>query len=142
MNKKKYLAFLMIVLLVGLASCGKDNPVDSQDNDLVGTWVLTKIYLTALGNMAVDPAEYGISGTFILRNDKTFTATFKFPDSETPEVETGTWSVADGKITLKSSMGETEELPYSRNGNKLTVDTILELPMIGEQPAKLEFTKQ
>lgn len=140
---KKFSLILLALLIVTLAGCKKDdNPVAPSENDLVGTWVLTQIYLTSLGNMPVNPAEYGISGSFVLRSDKTFTVTFTFPDSEGPEVETGTWSAANGKITLKSSMGESDELPYTLSGNKLNVETIIELPVLGEQPAKLEFTKQ
>lgn len=138
---KKISSMFLMLLIITFTGCKKDdNPVVSAGAELVGTWSLTKIYVTALGGIPVDPAEYGISATFIMRSDKTFSTTYTY--SNTTDTDSGTWSAANGKIALKNDAGETEELPYQLQGNKLTVDTILEIPGFGQQPVKMEFTKQ
>ncbi len=134
---------LVILLFVSLffAGCDKDDdPTSSSGDELVGTWVLTKITLISLGNTELTPQQVGYSATIIMKSDKTFSATYT--DSDGTTTDSGTWSVANGKLTLKSSLGETQELPYGKTGNKLTVETVLEVPTFGELPVRLEFTKQ
>lgn len=140
---KLYSKMLILLLFVSLfvTGCDKDDdPASSSGNELVGTWVLTKITLTSLGNTELTPQQVGYSATIIMKSDKTFTATYT--DSDGTSTDSGTWSAANGKLTLKSSTGETEELPYGLSGNKLTVQTMLEVPTFGEIPVRLEFTKQ
>lgn len=140
---KHFSKMLVILLFVSLffAGCDKDDdPASSSGDELVGTWVLTKITLISLGNTELTPQQVGYSATIIMKSDKTFSATYT--DSDGTTTDSGTWSVANGKLTLKSSVGETQELPYGMTGNKLTVETVLEVPTFGEIPVRLEFTKQ
>lgn len=139
--KTSKIFFLLAALVFALSSCGKDdNPTSSDGSELVGKWKLTKITLTTVGNLELSPNDIGIAVTFDLKSDRTFAATVT--DSSGTSVETGTWSVASGKITMKSSDGTSEELPYSTSGNKLFVDSIIELDNFGEVPGRMEFTKQ
>lgn len=132
---------VLIALVVAVSSCGKDdNPTSSDGSELVGKWTLTKITLTSVGNLELSPKDIGLAVTFDLKSDRSFAATVV--DSSGTSVETGTWSVANGKITMKSSDGTSEELPYSVSGNKLFVDSVVELDNFGEVPARMEFTKQ
>ncbi|MBX3007779.1 MAG: lipocalin family protein [Melioribacteraceae bacterium] len=140
MKKYNFIYILLISLLI-VTACGKDdNPTESNGDNLVGTWVLTKITIVSGGNLEISPATIGTSATIIIRSDRTFTATTT--DSEGTSTETGTWSVANGKITMKTNDGSSEEIPYTVNGNKLTIETVMEIAAFGEVQAKLEFTKQ
>lgn len=140
MRADKILMILLISLLL-ITGCSKDDsPTSSSGDELVGTWVLTKIFLTSLGNTELNPSSVGFSGTIIMKSDKTFTATFS--DSDGPSTDSGTWSVSNGKLTMKSTSGETRVWPYGLTGNKLTVETNLDIPNLGNIPVRLEFTKQ
>jgi hypothetical protein len=140
MKPYKILSLLLIVMLT-LTGCGKnDNPSSSEGDNLVGTWVLTKIILTSMGNMELNPQQVGLSGTITLKSDRTFSATFS--DADGPSTDSGTWSVSSGKISLKSSSGETQVWPFGISGNKLTIETNLDIPNLGNIPVRLEFTKQ
>lgn len=140
MKRNKFL-IVLLVLATLLASCSKDdNPTSSSGDELVGTWVLTKIILISLGNTELNPAQVGFSGTIIMKSDRTFSATFT--DADGPSTDSGTWSAANGKLTLKSSSGDTQVWPYGLSGNKLTIETNLEIPNLGNIPVRLEFTKQ
>lgn len=139
--KKYNLLYLLLIGLLIVSACSKDdNPTESNGDNLVGTWVLTKITIVSGGNLEIAPATIGTSATIIIRSDRTFTATTT--DTEGTSTETGTWSVANGKITMKTSDGSSEEIPYTVNGNKLTIETMMEIAAFGEVQAKLEFTKQ
>lgn len=142
MKLYKVFSLLMIAVIL-MTGCAKDdNPTSSAGDELVGTWVMTKIILTTLGNTELTPSAVGYSATIIMKSDRTFTANYADPDGATTDA--GTWSVANGKLSLKSSTGETEETPYTLNGNKLTIETTLDVPLISPLPVpvKLEFTKQ
>jgi len=140
--KRSALLLAVIVVAVFISSCNDDkddNPVSSSGDELVGTWVLTKIIIPSYGNAEMTPEQAGITATFILRTDRTFTVTTT--DSTGTEVETGTWSAANGKVSLKGDT-ETVEMPYTLTGNKLTVETVYTFEPFGEVNVKLELTKQ
>ncbi len=143
MNFKKILALLAAVNLLIITACkDEDNPT-SPGNNLVGVWVLTKIYLTQLNNAQINPVDYNISATFDMKSNGTFTAIENY--SGEMDTTSGTWNEAAGKIKLTTTVdgvNQTEELSYSLQGNLLLVDTVLEMPTLGEQPVRLEFTKQ
>jgi hypothetical protein len=132
---------LLVIAVILMTGCSKeDNPTSSAGDELVGTWVMTKIILTSLGNTELTPSAVGYSATIIMKSDRTFTA--NYADSDGATTDAGTWSVANGKLSLKSNDGETQETPYTLNGNKLTIETTLDVPTFGQIPVKLEFTKQ
>jgi hypothetical protein len=127
--------------LAGLvSSCKKDdNPVASNGDELVGVWVLTKIIVPAYNNAELTPDDVGVHATFDLKSDRTFKVTMT--DSSGTSIETGTWSTANGKVTLKGE-SETEEMPYTVSGNKLMVETTYTIEPFGAVAVKLELTKQ
>jgi hypothetical protein len=132
---------LLIISFALLSGCKKDeNPTSSVGDELVGTWVLTKIILTSLGNTELSPQQVGYSATIIMKSDRTFTA--NYVNSSGPSSDAGTWSVANGRLTLKSNTGGVQEMPYGLVGNKLTTDTTMDVPPLGVIPTRLEFTKQ
>ncbi|MEJ5351161.1 MAG: lipocalin family protein [Melioribacteraceae bacterium] len=142
--REKLFTLFLITLLIFTASCNKeDNPV-SPENDIVGTWVLTKLILPDYGNMEINPQQAGISVTFKMKSDHTFEATFT--DSEGSETDTGTWSVSNGKITMKSNSGETQTFDYEISGNKLRITLQMDLSEFGMPGVNtrviMEFTKQ
>lgn len=138
--RQSTLLLVLIALAVLASSCKKDDdPVSSNGDELVGIWVLTKIIVPAYGNAEMTPEQAGISATFILRSDRTFSVTTA--DSSGTSVETGTWSAANGKVSLKGDT-ETIEMPYTLSGNKLTVETVYTFEPFGEVNVKLELTKQ
>lgn len=143
MNLKKLLVLLTVVNLLIITACkDEDNPT-SPGNNLVGVWVLTKIYLTQFNNAELKPEDYDISATFDMKSNGTFTAIENY--SGEADTTSGTWSEAGGKIKLTATVDgvtETEELSYTLQGNLLLVDTTIEMPTFGEQPVRLEFTKQ
>jgi hypothetical protein len=143
MRNIKKLSLLVILLSVSIlfTSCKKDDdPVSSNGSEVIGVWVLSKVVLTSMGNIELTPDQVGTTVTFDIKANNTFTATVN--DTSGVEVETGTWSVANGKISMKSEGGETEEMAYTVNGNQLSVETIYDIPNFGLVPVKLVFTKQ
>lgn len=142
MNLKRILSLSLIVVILTMIGCKEDdNPASSSEDDLIGTWVLTSIVLTSYNNSVLTPEQAGVSGTIIMKSDKTFESTFNMNGEE--DSESGTWSATNSTITLN---GETETIvleDYSIQGNKLYVNTTIDITMLGgETPVKLEFTKQ
>ncbi|MBI1937660.1 MAG: lipocalin family protein [Ignavibacteriales bacterium] len=142
-NVRKILALLAVINLLVITACKEDDNPVSPGNNLVGTWVLTKIYLTQFNNAEIKPGDYDISATFDMKSNGTFTAIENY--SGEADTTSGTWSEAGGKIKLTATVdgvNQTEELSYTLQGNLLLVDTTIEMPTFGEQPVRLEFTKQ
>ncbi len=145
MIRKKILVSFIITLIIFATACNKDDNPVSPENDMVGTWVLTKIILPDYGNMEITPEQAGVSVTLKIKSDHTFEITFI--DSEGTNTETGTWSVSNGKITIKSSSGETQTLDYEFSGNKLRITSQMDLSGLGiagmgNMRVIMEFTKQ
>lgn len=143
MRNIKMLSFIILFLSVSIlfTSCKKDDdPVSSNGSELIGVWVLSKIVLTSMGNIELTPEQVGTSVTFDIKANNTFTATVL--DSSGTETQTGTWSVANNKVSMKSTDGETEEMAYTVTGNQLSVETIYDISTFGLVPVKLVLTKQ
>ena len=143
--KSNLLVVTYLLLFVPfIINCGDDdNPVASVD-ELVGTWDLTKITMTAgSGTLIIDkpPNEDLMIVTF--NNDKTYQTIDNLEDEDTPVTETGTWSVSGNEITLVEP-DESVTMDYSISGNKLTItftDTDEEFPD-EEVSFTMEFTKR
>lgn len=141
---KKFFLFILVAIVFTITNgCKKDdsNPTASGDQ-LVGTWVLTKVIVTTpQGKVNMTPQEAGITMTLIIKSDQTYqrTQTTQGP----PTNESGTWSVASGTLTAKATTGETLTFPYRVNGNILQLDTTTNDPSTGAVlPMTLEYTKQ
>ena len=136
---------LLIVFFSSLTfnGCKKDdsNPVAPGD-ELVGTWQLTKLTITYLGTKYdYTPAQANFSMTLVIKSDRTYQTTTV--DQGVTSIESGTWSLSNGKINIKHQDGSTESVSYTLVGNKLTYDTTSPSGPNGEElPTTLEFTKQ
>jgi len=142
-NFRKFsLLLLFMSISVLLFSCKDDeDPVSSSASDLIGTWSLTKVILTSYGNIEIDPTTQGITAIFTLKSDNTFSVSENYTSGQLVTYS-GTWSIADGKITMKSVDGETMEMPYTVSGSTLTVETTIEYSTYGTIPVKMVLTKQ
>ena len=135
------LVFMSISVLMFSCKDDEDNPTSSSASDLFGTWKLTKVVLTSYGNIEIDPTTQGITATFTLNSDYTFSVSENYTSGQIVTYN-GTWSIADGKITMKSTDGETMEMPYTVSGSTLTVETTIEYSTYGTIPVKMVLTKQ
>jgi hypothetical protein len=143
---RNFKKFSLLLVFMGVSviffSCkDEDNPTSSSESDLYGTWKLTKVVLTSYGNIEIDPTTQGIAATFTLNSDKTFSVSENYTSGQIVTYN-GTWSIADGKITMKSSDGETMEMPYTVSGSTLSVETTIEYSTYGTIPVKMVLTKQ
>ena len=114
--------------------------IQSEDTELVGTWVLTKVIVPAYNDAELTPEALGQSVTFEIKSDRSFSATVT--DSSGTDVQTGTWSVNNGVVTMTGSDNTVVTMQYSVSGNKLTVETMYNIDPFGEVNVKLELTKQ
>jgi len=135
---------LLIVFLSSIAfnSCKKDdNPLASGD-ELIGTWVLTKLTTTTpQGKVERTPQEAQFEMTIVIRSDRTYTSTTV--DHSVIDTDNGTWSVSGDKITVKHEDQTTEVMTYRISGNKLYIDrTVTDSSSGEEMPLTLEYTKQ
>ncbi len=115
--------FLTVIVLFGFValfsiSCGDDNPVASEEESIVGTWVLTKMTATFSGVTLTIPADE-MSITVTIKSDNTYQATIIEEGITTPE--TGTWSISGNTVTLTDSDGEITTATFTIEGNKLTI---------------------
>lgn len=142
--KRNFLVILIVSIIILLNGCKKDdsNPTASGD-ELVGTWVLTKIIVTApQGKINMTPQEAGLTMTVSLKSDRTYQQT-QTTTQEGQTFENGTWSVSNGTLTAKATSGNTQSFPYRIIGNTLQLDTATTDPSTGALlPMTLEFTKQ
>ena len=143
-NFRKFSLLILFISISALLFSCKDednNPTSSSASDLYGTWKLTKVILTSYGNIEIDPTTQGITATFTLNSDNTFSVSENYTSGQIVTYN-GTWSIANEKITMKSADGETMEMPYSVNGSTLTVETTIEYGNYGVIPVKMVLTKQ
>lgn len=145
MKKINYRYLLILLFSVLIISCGDDDKSSTEpelelDPAIVGTWDLTKITTTATGTpIILTPAQAGLSFTSTFNSDGTFESTIIDVDGTT--VDTGTWGVSGGVLTITLVGEEPENTPYSINGDVVTLDSTI--PYQGlDIPATLEFTKR
>ena len=108
MKWMKWFLVLSLSVAMGLVTgCGGGG---DDDDPLVGTWRATAYNGQAMpGNVTM---------TMSIRGDGTFTATTVVNGAT--EVDTGTWSAANGVLTTVSG-GETDTVPYAIDGDTLTL---------------------
>lgn len=145
MKTKKLFTILFSILILIVAGCDKEENPTGPENDIVGTWVLTKVILPDYGNMEVNPQPLGLQMTLKVNSDKTFEMTVV--DSDSTETDTGTWSISNGKITIKSNTGETLVFDYELTGNQLKITMQFDvsefgLSGMGQTRVIMVFTKQ
>jgi hypothetical protein len=122
--------------------CKEDiNAPNISENDIIGTWVLTKIIASyPSGKKELTPQEANLTMTIILNSDKTFQQNQNSKGQITNN--SGTWSIANGVLTVISTSG-TFTLLCRLYGNILQVASTIIDPDSGNiLPLTLELTKQ
>jgi hypothetical protein len=125
-----------------ISSCKEDiNAPNISENDIIGTWVLTKIIASyPSGKKELTPQEENLTMTIILNSDKTFQQNQNSKGQITNN--SGTWSIANGVLTVISTSG-TFTIVCRLYGNILQVASTIIDPDSGNiLPITLEFTKQ
>ena len=141
-QNKSLLFFSLILTALTMTGCKEDvNAPNISENDLIGTWVLTKIIASyPSGKKELTPQEENLSITIILNSDKTFQKNQNSKGQITNN--SGTWSTANGVLTIVSTSGS-YTLVCRLNGNILQVASTIIDPDSGNiLPITLEFTKQ
>jgi hypothetical protein len=122
--------------------CKEDiNLPNISENDIIGTWILTKIIASyPSGKKELTPQEANLTMTIILNSDKTFLQNQNSKGQITNN--SGTWSIANGVLTVISTSG-TFTLLCRLYGNILQVASTIIDPDSGNiLPLTLELTKQ
>lgn len=135
--------FVILLLFIGIiVSCSDDKsstepePTKNNDQALVGTWKLTKI----LAPIATTPEAVGLEllASFSANGTLQFTTT----DSDGTAIDDGSWTTADGNLTITIEGEDPATSPYTVVGN---IATISAFPVDFQGSvllASLEFTKQ
>jgi hypothetical protein len=143
-EKKSILLFsiLLPVTLFVLCGCDEDDsPTQSAENELVGTWALTRLTIvTEDGTTVLTESllgQMGASWIIELNGDNTFESRYNLGALE---IGAGTWSTSGNELTIVDSEGASA-FEYSLDGNVLTLEwTDLEDGV--EESLSGEFTKQ
>ena len=141
-HKKSLLSFFIILTALTIAGCKEDiNAPNISEKDIIGTWVLTKIIASyPSGKKELTPQEANLTMTIILNSDKTFQQNQNSKGQITNN--SGTWSIANGVLTVISTSG-TFTLLCRLYGNILQVASTIIDPDSGNiLPLTLELTKQ
>lgn len=141
-QKKSLLSFFIILTALTIVGCKEDiNAPNISENDIIGTWVLTKIIASyPSGKKELTPQEANLTMTIILNSDKTFQQNQNSKGQITNN--SGTWSIANGVLTVISTSG-TFTLLCRLYGNILQVASTIIDPDSGNiLPLTLELTKQ
>ena len=141
-QKKSPLSFFIILTALTIVGCKEDiNLPNISENDIIGTWILTKIIASyPSGKKELTPQEANLTMTIILNSDKTFQQNQNSKGQITNN--SGTWSIANGVLTVISTSG-TFTLLCRLYGNILQVASTIIDPDSGNiLPLTLELTKQ
>ena len=141
-QKKSLLSLFLFLTVLTISSCKEDiNAPNISENDIIGTWVLTKIIASyPSGKKELTPQEENLTMTIILNSDKTFQQNQNSKGQITNN--SGTWSIANGVLTVISTSG-TFTIVCRLYGNILQVASTIIDPDSGNiLPITLEFTKQ
>ena len=132
-NSKFKALFILIVISIFILACSEST--DPEDEELIGTWELTKIKVVYADDYdELDPEDQDLSMTLTIKGDHTYTLV-RIEEGETSTVN-GTWSKSGNKLRMKEG-GYTEEHEYSLDGDKLAISYEW-----GEFTIIEEFTRQ
>lgn len=145
LTNKIFALAIIITLAFFFTNCKDDdsNPASppGQDSELVGKWDLIEVYIPVVDS-TVNPQDLGLALSANFMADGKYEIN-EFDNSTTPYVETGTWSTANGTLTLTNSDdGVPEIIPYSINGNVGILKVNYEVQPGLEVPAEFKFMKQ
>jgi len=144
----KYFIFIITFLTTALlvSNCSSDdndgNPTEpaapGHDPKLVGKWELVEAYIPSM-NLTVSAEQIGISLIAEFNADGNYTMT-STDSTGVPEVEKGTWTTANGNLTLKNSDdGSEEEIQYTITGDIGILKSTYEITEDNEIPADYKF---
>lgn len=119
---RSILAGALAVMLTTACSDSTD-PGDVTGADLVGTWDATSAVFTPdAGGTAIDVVLLGATFEITLNAEGGYTATFIEQPGGTPELEIGTYTVANGVLTLTPVGADVETFTIdSLDGNSLVI---------------------
>jgi hypothetical protein len=144
-NFKKIFAIGMIVVFVlSLSGCKKDDNPTASGGNIVGTWVLAKITATTAGGKLILTADQAnVHVTITIKGDGTFLSTTI--DANGTTNENGSYKVENGVATFTSQDGTTMVWNYTSSGSTLSASTTIDgtdFGYPGSLPVVLEFNKQ
>ena len=143
-NPKIYLVFLILLAFFFITGC-EDDPTEPEpeieteiDQNLVGTWELTKITKP----IVTTPALAGIALTAVFNQDATLQfTTIDFSDTTTT-IDPGTWSASEGVLIITLENEDPKSSPYTVSDSLATIDEYSVLFNGTVIVAGLEFTRQ
>jgi len=100
----------LFLLFVG---CKKEDSATNTSSSIVGTWKLTKLTV----NGTAQPVNY--VETVKLNSDNTYTYT-RIENNQTYS-DSGTYSTANGKVTVTHQDHQSQTMDYTLNGNTLII---------------------
>ena len=135
---------LASVLLITNCKSDDGNPTvpeaPGHDKNLIGKWELVEAYIPSM-NLTVTAEQLGISLIAEFNADGKYTMT-STDSTGVPEIETGTWTTANGTLTLKSDNdGSEEEIQYTITGDVGILKSTYEVSEGTEIPADYKFKK-
>ena len=137
----KIVYFIYVIIFLSICGCKKEDDLLGPEGELPGTWILTKITTTtALGAVDLTPEQADFYMTLIIRADGTYQATIINKSDTT--VDSGTWTAANGTITINHQDNTSETGAYILTWNKFVVNTTIKGSTSEMIPVKLGFTKQ
>ncbi len=141
----------LFATLIILAVACSDNATGPEDEEIIGTWIATKIELTSRSNPAlkVDLKEHGASATMIFESDgKWSLSVVDIPDEPDLNIN-GTWLSEGDVMTIHYSMfGFTSEWQFDMtlSGDILTLEGAhVDFDLTGDdqdEPALITFVLQ
>ena len=121
MKSLKSIHYLIITLLVSIViSVGCDTSESTNEGALAGTWQLTSMSVSYMGQTIPIPPEEMEQTTITINEDGTFSAygVDEYGDSYT---DSGTWSTNGNQLTVVSPTDGTMTFEYTLSGNTLTL---------------------
>ncbi|NOX64235.1 MAG: lipocalin family protein, partial [Chlorobi bacterium] len=141
--KKIVTLSIIVILTLLMTNCKSDSgnptsPASDKDQNLIGKWQLVEAFIPSM-NITVTAEQLGISVVAEFKADGNYSMTTT-DTTATPKIETGTWTTANGTLTLKSSADGTEEkIPYTITGDTGILKSTYEIQPGVEIPAEYKF---
>lgn len=136
---KSNLLIFTIVFLVGVFFTNCSDSTSNDDDDIAGTWLLTKVtFDLPVGSYVEYPEEEGYSLKLTIRSDNTYTAVQT--EGDYADTTSGTWSTSGNNLTIMEE-GEEINAEYNLDGDKLEITLEQEIQEI-MVPVIQEFTRQ
>ncbi|HKI78976.1 MAG TPA: DUF5004 domain-containing protein [Ignavibacteriaceae bacterium] len=142
LKRKSFLFLIIFLIFLLIPSCKENiNAPDISDEEIIGTWVLTKIIASyPTGKQESTPEAENFEITITLNNDKTFQRNQNINGEITND--SGNWSIENAVLNLVTS---TDIFAFACRLNEnilLASTTVIDPDSGGILPITLEFTRQ